>query len=191
MKHKKSKFTLECEPQIVTAKQLAKERGLDPAILEKEADQFSFGTIGSGVMHVDKAKYDSWIASQIRESGIEKDKRVTYKSISESKKVGALKGIISNLNTQLKTDTNDLQYLQQEIPNMTKGLERKEGLIKMTRLSEKVAGKKRKIKAAEKRLNHLYDAELGFLDPPKEVEEVKDELGVDDTVGATAHILDE
>ena len=191
MKHRKSKFVLEGEPENITAKQLAKDRGLDPVILEKEAQLFNFGVIRTGVMYIDKGQYDAWISAQIRESGIEKGKKITYKKISESKKVGALKGIISNLSTQLKTDTNDLQYLQREVPNMTKGLEQKEGLIKMSRLADKVARKKNKIKAAEKRLNHLYDAELGLLDPPKDVEEVREDLEVDEGVGATAHILDD
>ena len=189
MKHKKSKFTSEREPQIVTAKQLAEERGLDPDILEKESKQFSFGVTRSGVAHVNKTKYEAWIAAQIRESGIKKDKRVSYKSISETKNPGILNAIITRLTDQLKTDTQELQFLQKEVPKMTKGIQHKQSLIKMAELSKKVAGKKKKVRTAEIRLNHLLDAKLGLLKTSDGVVEDGDDSDVEsDEVRFTATI---
>ena len=189
MKGRKSKFTIEGESKLITAKELAKARGLDPQILEKEAEQFAFGTVRTGVMWVDESKYDSWISTQIRQNGMERAKRVSHKSISESDNIGILSAIVAKLTEQLKKDEPQLQFLQQEVATMQDGIKKKKTLKKMVELSEKVAGKKRKIKAAERRLNHLLDAALGHLDAPKPTNEVLDEEA--ETEVATAHILEE
>jgi len=41
-----------------------------------------------------------------------------------------------------------------------------------------VAGKKEKIKTANRRLEHLLDAALGLLDPPREAGEIVEEEAV-------------
>ena len=191
MKGKKSKFTIEGEPKPIPAKQLAKARGLDSQFLEREAVEFGFGTVRSGVMWVDESKYDAWLTAQIRQNGMERAKRVSYKTISESDNIGILHAIPAKLTKQLKKDLPELQFQQQEVTSMPDGIKKKQALKKMFELSDKVAAKKQKIKAANRRLNHLLDAKLGLLDPPKEVEEMKEDLNVDETLGATAHILDE
>ena len=191
MKHKKSRFTIESEPKLTPAKQLAKASGLDPQILEKEAEQFGFGTVRTGVMWVDEAKYDTWLSTQIRQNGMERAKRVSHKSIAESDNIGILHAIPAKLTKQLLKDEPELQFQQQEIAKMSKGIQKKQALKKMFELSDKVANKKKKIKAANRRLEHLLDASLGLLDPPKDIEEVREDLNVDETIGATAHILEE
>jgi len=125
MKNKTSQFTMEGEPKLTTTKQLAKERGLDLKILEREAEQFAFGTIKSGVMHVDESKYDAWLSTQIRQNGMEKAKRVSHKSIAESDNIGILHAIIAKLTEQLKKDEPQLQFQQQEIPKMQDGIKKK------------------------------------------------------------------
>ena len=142
-------------------------------------------------MWVDEAKYDNWLSTQIRQNGMERAKRVSHKSIAESDNIGILHAIPAKLTKQLLKDEPELQFQQQEIAKMSKGIQKKQALKKMFELSDKVANKKKTIKAANRRLEHLLDASLGLLDPPKDIEEVREDLNVDETIGATAHILEE
>ena len=189
MKRKISKFTIESEPKYTTVKKLAKARGLDPQILEREANEFGFGTIRSGAMHIDESAYDAWLSTQIQKNGMEKAKRVSHKSIAESDKIGILHAIPAKLTKQLQKDEPQLQFLQQEVAKMSDNIQKKQALKKMMELSDKVANKKKKIKAANRRLEHLLDAKLGLLDPPRDTGEIVDEEAV--TEVATAHILEE
>lgn len=161
MKRKKSKFTLQSEPVIKTASLLAKERGLDPTILEKEAQQFGFGVTVSGVVNIDEVKYDSWINSQIIDNETEKEKKITRKSLAEVNNPGVLNANITRLTVQLSKCTIDRQWNLQQIEDATDEISRKQAQVRLKRLDEKIERKISLLEIAHKRLNHLLDAELG------------------------------
>ena len=161
MKRKKSKFTLTSDPVIKTASLLAKERGLDPAILEKEALQFGFGVTVSGVVNIDEVKYDSWINSQIMDNETDKEKKITRKSLAEVNNPGVLNANITRLTKQLSNCTTERQWIPQQIEDATNEISRKQLQVKLKRLDEKIERKISLIEIAYKRLNQLLDAELG------------------------------
>jgi len=161
MKRKKSKFTLQSEPVIKTASQLAKERGLDLTILEKEAEEYGFGVTVSGVVNIDEAKYDSFVNTQIMDSEIGKEKKITRKSLSEVNKSGVLSANIARLTEQLEQDKTDREWQNEQIEKTTGEISRKQAQVKLKRLDEKIERKKTLIETAYNRLNHLLDAELG------------------------------
>jgi len=161
MKRKKSKFTLQSEPIIKTAPQLAKERGLDPTILEKEAVEYGFGVTVSGVVNIDEVKYDSWINTQIMDNETEKEKKITRKSLSEVKSSGVLHANIKRLTEQLIQCNSDREWMLQQIEDAKDEISRKQAQVRLKRLDEKIERKISLIETAHKRLIHLLDAELG------------------------------
>lgn len=161
MKRKKSKFTLQSDPVIKTASQLAKERGLDPTILEKEAQEYGFGVTVSGVVNIDEVKYDSWINNQIMVNEIDKEKKITRKSLSEVNNPGVLHANIKRLTDQLTQCNKDRDWLPRQIEEETNEISRKQLQVKLKRLDEKIERKISLLEIAHKRLIHLLDAELG------------------------------
>ena len=161
MKRKKSKFTLQSDPVIKTASHLAKERGLDPAILEKEAQEYGFGVTVSGVVNIDEVKYDSWINTQIMDNETEKEKKITHKSLSEVNNPGVLHANIKRLTEQLIQCNSDREWIPQQIKDAKDEISRKQTKVRLKRLDEKIERKISLIEIAHKRLNHLLDAELG------------------------------
>ena len=161
MKRKKSKFTLQSDPVIKTASLLAKERGLDPTILEKEALQFGFGVTVSGVVNIDEVKYDSWINNQIMDNETDKEKKITRKTLAEVNNPGVLNANITRLTKQLSNCTTERQWIPQQIEDATNEISRKQLQVKLKRLDEKIERKISLIEIAYKRLNQLLDAELG------------------------------
>ena len=159
-KKKKSQPTL-TESVITTTSQLAKERGLDPAILEKEALEYGFGYLASGVCNVDLARYDQWISEQIRSSGADIEKPASRKTLSEVMNPGVLNANISRLSDQLTKDKADLEWHGKRLEETDDALEKKQIRVKMKRLSEKISRKEDHTSIAKDRLNHLLDIELG------------------------------
>ena len=161
MKRKKRSQPSLTESLIRPAHEIAKERGLDPDILEKESLEFGFGVIVSGICNIDIVRYDQWIGEQIRSSGVDIEKPVSQKTLSETTNRGVLNGNITKLSEQLKTDLANLDWLESQISQTPDGLEQKQLRVKMQRLEKKIDNKKTSIKTAEERSHFLYDTELG------------------------------
>ena len=161
MKRKKKSQPTLTESVITTASQLAKERGLDPDILEKEALEYGFGYLASGVCNVDLARYDIWIGEQIRSSGADIVKPLGKKLLSETFNKGVLNGNITNLTHQLLTDEAKRDWEKIQLPKCQDELKTKKIRLEIKRLTEKIDDKKNKIETAKDRLHHLYDVELG------------------------------
>ena len=161
MKRKKKSQQSLTESVITTAGQLAKERGLDPDILEKEALEYGFGVMVSGQCNVDVVRYDEWVGEQIRSSGADIEKPASRKTLSEVMNPGVLNANISRLSDQLIKDKADLEWHSKRLEETSDELEKKQIRVKMKRLSEKISRKEDHTSIAKDRLNHLLDVELG------------------------------
>lgn len=164
MKRKKKSQQSLTESVITTASQLAKERGLDPDILEKEALEYRFGAMVSGQCNVDVIRYDKWVGEQIRSSGADIVKPLTRKSLSETSNKGVLNGNITNLTHHVLTHEADRDWRNILLAQSQDDLETKKIKLEIKQLTEKIVKKKGKIETARNRLHHLYDAALGDLE---------------------------
>ena len=168
MKQKKSRMTSLTESLVRPAHELAKERGLDPDILEKESLEYGFGVTVTGICNIDEIRYDQWIAEQIRSSGADIQKPTNRTSLSETVNPGVLNANITRLTQQLTNDTADLEWLGKRLEEADDDLEKKQIRVKAKRLSEKIRKKVEHVSIAKDRLNHLLDVELGEDDKTKQ-----------------------
>ena len=166
-KKKRSQPSL-TESVIIPVNQLAKDRGLDPGILEKEALEYGFGVTVTGICNIDEIRYDQWIAEQIRSSGADIQKPTNRTSLSETVNPEVLKANITRLTQQRTNYTADLKWLGKRLEEADDDLEEKQIRVKAKRLSEKIRKKVEHVSIAKDRLNHLLDVELGEDDKTKQ-----------------------
>ena len=172
MKEKKNLASNE-KPTLKTVTTLAKERGLDPAQLEKEALEHVFGAIVSGVLTIDTTQYDAWVVDEIRKP--KKKKKSSNKKLSDSDSIGLLRANITRLTDYLREDEDNLKWLDEDLSTKPDGIERKMTQKKRKELAEKIDNKRQLIGGAEKRLHFILDRELedteeSIFDDPSEEE---------------------
>lgn len=167
MKRKKKSQAALTESLIMTAQEFAKLRGLDPSVLEQEAVDYRFGTVVSGLCTIDVIRYDKWVSKQIQSGGVNINKSVSRKSLTQVINPGILNATITRLTDQLKKDGADLEWLNSQVSKSPNGIEKKQLRVKKQRLEKKIDKKKTLIGVAEDRLNHLLDAELGEAEQPE------------------------
>ena len=160
MKRKKKSQESLTETVIITVQELAKDRGLDPSILEREALDYGFGVMVSGLCNVDVVRYDHWVSEQIRSGGVNLKKPVSRRSLSQVINPGILNANITRLTEQLVQNRADLGWTDKQIVQTPGEIEKKQLLVKSKRLAEKISKKEDLIQTAKERLIHLLDAEL-------------------------------
>lgn len=164
MKRKKRSQQTLSGSVIMTAQELAKDRGLDPNILEREAVEYGFGVIVSGQCNVDVVRYDEWVTEQIRAGGVDIEKSVTRKSLTEVLNPGILNANITRLTDQLKKNKATLGWNEKQIDEAVDEVKKKQLQVGYKRLQEKITKKEYLIRTARERLIHLLDVELGEND---------------------------
>ena len=156
---KQKKLASNEKPILQTVTTLAKERGLDPAQLEKEAVEHGFGVTVSGVLTIDTTQYDAWVVDEIRNP--KKKKKSSNKKLSDSDSIGLLRANITRLTDYLREDEDNLKWLDEDLSTKPDGIERKMTQKKRKELIEKIDNKRQLIGDAERRLHFILDREIG------------------------------
>ena len=156
---KQKNLALNEKPILKTVTTLAKERGLDPVQLEKEAVEHGFGVTVSGVLTIDETRYDAWVGNRIRNPL--KKKNSSKKSLGESDSIGLLRANIARLTEHLHKDEDSLKWLDEDLSTKDEGIEKKLAQKKRKELIEKIDNKRQLIGDAERRLHFILDREIG------------------------------
>ena len=157
--NKKHILASNVKPILKTVTTLAKERGLDPAQLEKEGVEHRFVTNLSGVNMIDETLYDAWVAQEIRNP--QKKKSSSLKRLGESDNIGVLRANITRLTDHLRKNEDDLAWLDEDISTKADGIDKKMAQKKRKELHEKIDTKHQLIGDAERRLHFILDRDIG------------------------------
>lgn len=162
------------KPLVKTLKTLSTERGVDPALLKKEAIEAGALLPISGIDMINVVTYDDFVYEKLAKVRPKK-KRKPRKKIQDSDNIGVLEIHRKKLPEQISKAETDINKSQLEIRDMDGGIDKKQALIALKKREKELVDMKNTQSEIDKRLNFLLDLQLGEDDATETDEDKKQE----------------